>query len=337
MPTPTPLPTAELHVHLEGTLEPEHVYALAERNRVRLPYADVADLRSRLDFTGLQHFLDLYYANMAVLRTEEDFADLTRAYLRRAARGGVRHAEVFLDLQAHTARGVPAEVVLAGVTDALAAAEREHGLSAGLIVTFLRHLPGDAALAALTEVLRLDAPLLGVGLCSSETGSAAPFRDAFALAAAHGLRRVAHAGEEGPAANVTEVLDVLGAERVDHGIRALEDDAVVERLAAEQVPLTLCPLSNVRLRVVRDLAAYPLRQMLRRGLRVTVNSDDPAYFGGYVDDNIRALTAALDLTADELATLARNAVDAAFVGDARRAELRAEVESWVRARRDEGA
>lgn len=323
------IPTAELHVHLEGTLEPELIYDLAARNGVELPWADIDDLRSRYDFTGLQHFLDLYYANMAVLRTEQDFADLTRAYLARASRAGVRHTEVFLDLQAHTARGVPAEVVLRGVGEALGASEQEYAVSSGLILTFLRHLPGEEATAALREALAVDVPLLGVGLCSSETGSARPFRKAFELAAAHGLRRVAHAGEEGPAANVTEVLDVLGAERVDHGIRALEDDAVVERLAREQVPLTMCPLSNVRLRVVDGLAGYPLRELTARGVIVTVNSDDPAYFGGYVDDVYREVTAALDLTVDEVATLARNSARAAFVSPQRRSELEVEIDRWA--------
>lgn len=323
------IPTAELHVHLEGTLEPELIYDLAARNGVELPWADIDDLRSRYDFTGLQHFLDLYYANMAVLRTEQDFADLTRAYLARASRAGVRHTEVFLDLQAHTARGVPAEVVLRGVGEALGASEQEYAVSSGLILTFLRHLPGEEATAALREALAVDVPLLGVGLCSSETGSARPFRKAFELAAAHGLRRVAHAGEEGPAANVTEVLDVLGAERVDHGIRALEDDAVVERLAREEVPLTLCPLSNVRLQVVDGLAGYPLRELTARGVIVTVNSDDPAYFGGYVDDVYREVTAALDLTVDEVATLARNSARAAFVSPQRRSELEVEIDRWA--------
>ena len=322
------IPTAELHLHIEGTLEPELIDTLAERNGVELPWADIDDLRSRYDFTGLQHFLDLYYANMAVLRTEEDFADLTRAYLARAAAGGVRHTEVFLDLQAHTARGIPAEVVLRGVSGALEAAEAEHGVTTGLIVTFLRHLPGEEATAALREALAVDVPLLGVGLCSSETGSAAPFREAFELAAAHGLHRVAHAGEEGPAANVTEVLDVLGVERVDHGLRSLEDDALLDRLAAERVPLTLCPLSNVRLQVVDSLEGYPLRELMDRGVVVTVNSDDPAYFGGYVDDNYRELTTALGLTTGELATLAHNSAEAAFVTPERRARLDAEIEAW---------
>jgi adenosine deaminase len=323
------LPLAELHVHLEGTLEPELILELAERNGVTLPYADLDDLRSRYEFTDLQSFLDLYYANMAVLRTEQDFADLTNAYLARARTAGVRHAEVFFDIQAHTERGVPAEVALAGVSGALQASEAEHGISSGLIVTFLRHLPGDDAVRALKEVIAADVPLLGIGLCSTEIGNPAEkFREVFHLARAEGLHVVAHAGEEGPAQNVWDVLEILGAERVDHGVRALEDDALVAHLVAERIPLTVCPLSNVRLRVVDTLADHPLPSMLERGLVVTVNSDDPAYFGGYVDDNVRQLVDGLGLTRDELRTLALNSFEASFVPPERRAELSAEVEAW---------
>jgi adenosine deaminase len=322
------MPTVELHVHLEGTLEPELIMALAERNRVVLPYADLDDLRSRYSFTDLQSFLDLYYANMAVLRTAEDFYDLTTAYLARARGAGVRHAEMFLDIQAHTGRGIPAAEVLDGVNAALATS-RDHGLTTGLIVTFLRHLPGAEALAALQELLTLDAPLLGVGLCSTElTSHASEFAPAFDLARAHGLHAVAHAGEEGPAQNVWDVLDILHVERVDHGVRSLEDPALVQRLARERVPLTVCPLSNVRLRVVDTLADHPLRTMLDAGLVVTVNSDDPAYFGGYVDENLRQVAEVLSLGPDELLALARNGVESAFVDDARRAELDAEVTAW---------
>ncbi|WP_043497032.1 adenosine deaminase [Georgenia sp. SUBG003] len=322
------MPAVELHVHLEGTLEPELILALAERNRVVLPYADMDDLRSRYSFTGLQSFLDLYYANMAVLRTAEDFYDLTTAYLVRAREAGVRHAEVFLDIQAHTGRGIRAAEVLDGVKAALATS-RDHGLTTGLIVTFLRHLPGAEALAALQELLALDAPLLGVGLCSTElTSHASEFAPAFDLARDHGLHTVAHAGEEGPAQNVWDVLDILHAERVDHGVRAMEDPVLVRRLAGERVPLTVCPLSNVRLRVVDTLADHPLRRMLEAGLVVTVNSDDPAYFGGYVDENLRQVAEVLSLGPDELLTLARNGVEAAFVDGARRAELDAEVTTW---------
>ena len=324
------MPAVELHVHLEGTLEPEMILALAERNRVELPYADLDDLRSRYSFVDLQSFLDLYYANMAVLRTAEDFHDLTTAYLLRARYAGVRHAEVFLDVQAHTGRGIPAAEVLDGVTSALARSG-EHGLTSGLIVTFLRHLPGADALATLQELLALGTPLLGVGLCSTElTSHASEFAPAFDLARANGLHVVAHAGEEGPPQNVADALDILHVERVDHGVRAMEDPALVARLARDRVPLTVCPLSNVRLRVVDTLADHPLRAMLDAGLVVTVNSDDPAYFGGYVDENLREVARALDLGQDELYTLARNGVEAAFVDDARRAELGAEVSAWHR-------
>ncbi|WP_098484997.1 adenosine deaminase [Georgenia soli] len=324
------MPAVELHVHLEGTLEPELIMALAERNRVELPYADLDDLRSRYSFTDLQSFLDLYYANMAVLRTAEDFHDLTTAYLARAREAGVRHAEVFLDVQAHTGRGIRAAEVIDGVTSALATGG-DHGITTGLIVTFLRHLPGAEALATLQELLTLDAPLLGVGLCSTElTSHASEFAPAFDLARAHGLHAVAHAGEEGPPQNVWDVLDILRVERVDHGVRAMEDPVLVRRLADERVPLTVCPLSNVRLRVVDTIADHPLRTMLEAGLVVTVNSDDPAYFGGYVDENLRQVADALALGPEELLTLARNGVESAFVDDARRAELDAEVTAWHR-------
>ncbi|MFC7405915.1 adenosine deaminase [Georgenia alba] len=326
MPT---MPTVELHLHLEGTLEPELILALAERNRVDLPYADPEDLRSRYEFTDLQSFLDLYNANLDVLRTGEDFHDLTAAYLARAATAGVRHAEVFLDLQSHTGRGLRPEEVLDGVTAALDTS-RERGLTSGLIVTLMRHLPPEGAVEAVRQVLDSGAEVLGIGMCSTElVRHARDFAPAFGLARAHGLRLTSHAGEEGPPQHVADVLDILHVERVDHGVRAMEDPALVERLAADQVPLTVCPLSNVRLGVFPSLGEHPLRRMLDAGLLVTVNSDDPAYFGGYVDENFRQVTAALDLSADHLRTLARNAVEAAWVDDARRAELRDEVAGWA--------
>ncbi|MEJ2867943.1 adenosine deaminase [Actinomycetospora sp. OC33-EN08] len=325
--TATP-PAVELHVHVEGTLEPELIMALAERNRVELPYADLDDLRARYAFTDLSHFLDLYYANMAVLREAEDFATMTRAYLERAARAGVRHVELFVDPQAHLARGVGVPVVLEGVSAGLADAPA--GMTTGLIPCFLRDRPAEEADEVLDALLASGVPLLGVGLDSAEAGNPpGRFADVFARARAAGLRLVAHAGEEGPAAYVREALDVLGVERVDHGIRALEDQALVTRLAEEAVPLTVCPLSNVRLRAVRTLAAHPLPLMLGAGLAVSVHSDDPAYFGGYVDDNHRAVMEALHLTRAQVHTLASNAVEAAFVDDTRRAELREEVAAWA--------
>jgi adenosine deaminase len=321
-------PAVELHVHVEGTLEPELILELAQRRGVALPYADLDDLRARYAFTDLPDFLDLYYANMAVLCTAEDFAAMTGAYLERAAAGGVRHVELFVDPQAHLARGVPLEAVLEGVSGALAAAPA--GMTTGLIPCFLRDRPADEAAEVLEALVRSGTPLLGVGLDSAEIGyPPVGFADVYARARAEGLRLVAHAGEEGPASYVRDALDLLGVERVDHGIRSLDDPALVQRLAREAVPLTVCPLSNVRLRAVDTLADHPLPRMLEAGLAVSVHSDDPAYFGGYVDDNHRAVADALGLTRDQVRTLADNAVEAAFVDDARRTELRAEVAAWA--------
>lgn len=313
---------AELHLHLEGTLEPELIFALAERNGVRLPYADLDDLRSRYDFNDLQSFLNLYYTNMQVLQTAQDFADLTDAYLARAQRAGIRRAEVFFDLQAHTARGVAPEVALGGVHRALADAESTYGISTGLILTFLRHLPSQDAMTAYRQAIDTGVPLLGVGLCSTEVGyPAAGFAEVFARARADGLRTVAHAGEEGDASYIWDALDGLGIERVDHGLHAIDDERLIERLVAEQIPLTMCPLSNVRLKVVPSLAAHPILQLLRRGVQVTVNSDDPAYFGGYLDDVVAALRAEFDLTDAEVAQLARNSIEASFASAAEKARL----------------
>ncbi len=325
-------PFAELHLHLEGTLEPEMVFELAERNRVRLPWHDLDDLLGRYSYSCLQDFLDLYYANMAVLRTEADFAELTDAYLARAAASGVVRAEVFLDLQAHLARGVPAPVVLAGVADALSRSQADHGVSSGLILTFLRHLPAADAERAYAAALATGVELLGVGLCSSEVGfPAAPFADLYARARADGLHTVAHAGEEGGPDYVWEALDVLAAERVDHGINAMADPRLVGHLAERQVPLTVCPLSNVRLGAVPSLAAHPLPAMLDAGLLVCVNSDDPAYFGGYLDTNLTSVAKEFGLTDGQLDTLAANSVLASFLPDAEKARLLAP--AGVRVRR----
>lgn len=322
------LPKAELHLHLEGTLEPETIFGLAERNGIRLPYADVDDLAARYEFNDLQSFLDLYYANMATLQTAQDFADMTEAYLVRAATAGVRHAEVFLDPQAHTARGVPLQEVMDGVCAALASAPTRHNISTGLIITMLRDHSAQSAMDTLDAVLRLGAPIIGIGLDSAELGNPpSKFVEVFARARADGLHAVAHAGEEGPPSYIWEALDMLGAERIDHGVRCLEDDRLVARLAAERIPLTVCPLSNVRLKVVPDLASHPLPEMLRAGLLVTVNSDDPAYFGGYVDENFDAIAEALELGEPTLADLARNSINAAFLDPSRRDALLAEIDS----------
>lgn len=313
---------AELHLHLEGTLEPELVFELAQRNKISLPWRDVDDLRSRYHYGCLHDFLDLYYANMAVLRTEADFADLTDAYLARAASGGVVHAEVFLDLQAHLERGVPAAVVLAGVTDALGRSEADHHVSSGLILTFLRHLSAADAERAYDAALATGVELLGIGLCSSEVGfPAAPFAPLWQRARADGLHTVAHAGEEGDASYVWEALRELKVERVDHGIAAMEDPSLVAYLAEHQIPLTTCPLSNVKLKAVPSLAAHPLPAMLDAGLLVTVNSDDPAYFGGYLDGNIAAVQAEFGLTGAQLATLAANSIKASFLSPAQKDRL----------------
>jgi adenosine deaminase len=324
------MPKAELHLHLEGTLEPDTIFRFAERNRIQLPYADVGELASRYEFADLQSFLDLYYANMATLLVAEDFAEMTEAYLTRAAAAGVRHAEVFLDPQAHTARGVPLRVVLDGVTHALGASQRRHGISTGLIITMLRDNSAQSAMQTLDAILDLGSPILGVGLDSAEVGNPpSKFVDVFDKARAVGLHVVAHAGEEGPPSYIWQALDQLHVERIDHGVRCLEDEVLVTRLATERIPLTVCPLSNVRLKVVADLARHPLPAMLERGLLVTVNSDDPAYFGGYVDDNFAAIRDGLGLGAADLVTLARNSIEASFLDEAPKSSLLAQVDAAV--------
>ncbi|KQX16982.1 adenosine deaminase [Streptomyces sp. Root431] len=335
MPLPTALPTAlpkaELHLHIEGTLEPELAFALAARNGVTLPYADTNALREAYEFSDLQSFLDLYYGLMAVLRTAEDFTELADAYLERAAAQGVRHAEIFFDPQAHTARGVAIGTVVEGLGAALDRAEERYGISTRLIMCFLRDESAESALATLEAAKPHLHRITGVGLDSAEVGHPpAKFREVYEEAARLGLRRVAHAGEEGPAEYVREALDVLGVERVDHGLRCMEDPELVARLARERVPLTLCPLSNVRLRVIDTLADHPLRAMMDAGLLVTVNSDDPAYFGGYAGDNFDAVRAALALEPEQLRELARNSFEASFLEDdePRRARYLAEVEAF---------
>jgi len=320
------LPFAELHLHVEGTLEPELVLALARRNGVDLPYRDAEELRRAYAFGDLQSFLDLYYEAMSVLREPQDFADMTSAYLRRAARAGVRHAEIMFDPQAHLVRGVPLETVVDGIASVLATSERDHGVSTLLIAAFLRDRDEDEALDVLDRLLAADAPIVGIGLDSAEVGHPpAKFARLFERAGRAGLRRVAHAGEEGPPEYVTETLDVLGAERIDHGIRCLEDDALVARLVEQGTPLTVCPLSNVALRAVPSLDRHPVLEMLARGLNVSVHSDDPAYFGGYLDDTLRALEDVLGLTPEQRATLAANSVRSSFLPAERRDALLAEI------------
>jgi adenosine deaminase len=308
-------PKAELHIHVEGSLEPELIFALAARHGVALPYPDVAALRAAYAFTDLQSFLDLYYAGAGVLRQEADFFELAWAYFERAAADAVVHAELFFDPQTHTARGVDIGAVIRGLHHACRRAHAELGLSASLILCFLRHLSEDDALATLEAALPYRHHFVGVGLDSSERGNPPEkFARVFARARELGLHRVAHAGEEGPAAYIAGALDVLGAERIDHGVRCVEDPALVARLAAQRVPLTVCPLSNVRLRVFDSLEQHNLPALLAAGLCVSVNSDDPAYFGGYLNDNLIATFEALpQLDARAAYALLRNSFEASFV------------------------
>ncbi|NNC92314.1 MAG: adenosine deaminase [Acidimicrobiia bacterium] len=324
------LPKAELHLHIEGTLEPELMFAFADRNGIELPYGSVDDLRAAYEFADLQSFLDIYYQGAAVLVTEQDFADLMLAYLERAHADGVRHAEIFFDPQTHTERGVGFPVFMAGFAAAQRDAEERLGITSLLIMCFLRHLPAEAAADTLEAAEPYLDRLVGVGLDSGEVGNPPePFAEVYEAARDHGLRAVAHAGEEGPAAYIRGALDVLGVERIDHGVRVEDDDELVERLVRQSIPLTMCPLSNVKLRVFDDMADHNLKRLLQRGVRVTINSDDPAYFGGYVGDNYLAVAEALDLSRADLAQLARNSLEAAFLPNGRRAELLAELEAFV--------
>ena len=324
------IPKAELHIHIEGSLEPELIFALAQRNGVALPYASVEALRAAYAFTDLQSFLDIYYAGASVLLHEADFFDMAWAYLQRAHADNVVHTEIFFDPQTHTARGVPMTTVIHGLKRACDRARTELGLSSHLILCFLRHLSEDDALTTLEAALPLREHFIGVGLDSSELGHPPEkFANVFARCRAMGLRVVAHAGEEGPPSYIWQALDVLRAERIDHGVRCLEDAALVQRLAAERVPLTVCPLSNLKLCVVTDLADHPMKRLLDAGLCATVNSDDPAYFGGYLNENFVQTVQALGLTEADVVQLARNSFEASFLCDEHRAALLRKMELAV--------
>ncbi len=324
------IPKAELHIHIEGSLEPELIFALAQRNGVALPYASVEALRAAYAFTDLQSFLDIYYAGASVLLHEADFFDMAWAYLQRAHADNVVHTEIFFDPQTHTARGVPIATVIHGLKRACDRAQAELGLSSHLILCFLRHLSEDDALATLEAALPLREHFIGVGLDSSELGHPPEkFANVFARCRALGLRVVAHAGEEGPPSYIWQALDVLRAERIDHGVRCLEDAALVQRLAAERVPLTVCPLSNLKLCVVTDLADHPMKRLLNADLCATVNSDDPAYFGGYLNENFVQTVQALNLSEADVVQLARNSLEASFVCDEHRAALLRKMELTV--------
>jgi adenosine deaminase len=308
------LPKAELHVHVEGTFEPGLIFEIGERNRVPIPYASIEALREAYDFTNLQSFLDVYYAGMNVLRIEQDFYDLALAYLRRAASEGVRHAEIFFDPQGHTSRGIPFDTVVDGLRAALVEAERNLGVTSSLILCFLRDRTIESAMEILDGAVRNRERIVAVGLDSAEIGNPpSKFARVFDRARAEGFLTVAHAGEEGPPSYIREALDILRVSRVDHGVRCLEDAALVERLRQDRIPLTVCPFSNVRLKVVENLREHPLERMLDAGLLVTVNSDDPAYFGGYVAENYEGVVEELHLNDDEIKTLARNSFAASFL------------------------
>ncbi len=308
------LPKAELHLHIEGSLEPELMFALAERNGVAIPFASVDGVRAAYAFSNLQDFLDIYYAGASVLQTEADFHDLALAYFDRAAADGVVHTEIMFDPQTHTDRGIAFDTVMRGLLSGMAAAQTKHGMTCALIMSFLRHLSEDAAFETLTMAEPWLDRIAAVGLDSSEVGHPpAKFARVFAAARDKGLKLVAHAGEEGPPGYVYEALDLLQVDRIDHGNRALEDAALVARLADEGMTLTVCPLSNLKLCVVSDLADHPLDRMLAQGLKATINSDDPAYFGGYVADNYRAMAQARGLSREDLATLARNSFTGSFL------------------------
>lgn len=324
------LPKAELHLHIEGSLEPELMFALAKRNDVAIPFASVEEVRAAYSFSRLQDFLDIYYAGADVLRTTQDFHDLAIAYFDRAAADGVVHAEIMFDPQTHTARGIPFGTAIEGLLSGMAEAEAKHGMTSKLIMSFLRHLDEDDAFATLEAAKpwldRIDA----VGLDSSELGHPPEkFARVFAEARALGLRLVAHAGEEGPPEYVYQALDLLGIDRLDHGNRSLEDPVLTARLARTSMTLTVCPLSNLKLCVVDDMADHPIDRMLREGLRATINSDDPAYFGGYIADNYRAAAAARGLDRDDLALLARNSFLGSFLPDDAVAAHLAKLDAYV--------
>ncbi|ARN19551.1 adenosine deaminase [Piscinibacter gummiphilus] len=322
------MPKAELHIHIEGSLEPELIFALAKRNGVSLPYPSVEALRAAYAFTDLQSFLDIYYAGASVLLKEEDFFDMAMAYFQRAKADNVVHAELFFDPQTHTDRGVPFATVIDGLVRACETAQRELGISALLIMCFLRHLSEEAAFETLEQALPHRDKFVGVGLDSGERGNPPEkFARVFARCRELGLHLVAHAGEEGPAAYISTALDVLKVERIDHGVRCVEDPALVKRLAAERVPLTVCPLSNVKLCVYGTMADHNLATLLADGLCVTVNSDDPAYFGGYMNQNFLETFAALpQLGPREAHQLAANSFEASFVDEARKQAWRAELD-----------
>jgi adenine deaminase len=325
------LPKAELHLHIEGTLEPELAFQLAEKHGIRLPYATIEDLRRAYQFSSLQSFLDIYYAGADVLRDEEDFHLLTQAYLRRVHAQGVVHVEIFFDPQTHTERGVPFATVLAGIRQGLLEGREKLGITFRLILCFLRHLSAQEAMRTLEEALPHKHFIDAVGLDSSEAGHPpGKFVDVFARAQREGLLAVAHAGEEGPPAYIAEALDLLKVQRIDHGVRCEEDEALVQRLVRERMPLTMCPLSNLKLKVYDRMESHNLKRLLDRGVCVTVNSDDPAYFGGYLLENYLAAQRALGLSQDDLTQLARNSIEASFLDAAAKQRWQSAIDEYAK-------
>lgn len=317
------LPKAELHVHIEGTFEPELMFAIAQRNQIEIPYKSVEEVKQAYNFHNLQSFLDIYYAGANVLVHEQDFYDLAWAYFEKCHEDRVMHTEMFFDPQTHTDRGVAFETVINGLQRACNDAQTQYGISSHLIMCFLRHLSEEAAFDTLTQAMPFKNQIIGVGLDSSEVGHPpSKFERVFAKAREAGFLVVAHAGEEGPAEYVWEALDLLKVNRIDHGVRSEEDPALMQRLIAEKMPLTVCPLSNLKLCVVDDMAEHNIRRLLQQGVHVTVNSDDPSYFGGYMNDNFIAITEALSLSNDELKKLAQNSFEASFISDA-------EKQKWI--------
>ncbi len=310
------LPKAELHMHIEGSLEPELMFKLAARNGIDLPYKSVDELRAQYDFNNLQEFLDIYYQGCAVLQTEQDFYDLAWAYLEKAKQDHVVHTEIFYDPQSHTDRGIPFEVAINGLYRAFDDAQEKLGISFHIIACFLRHLPEQDALDLYPEILKHQDKILGIGLDSSELGHPPEkYQQVFAQAKKDGFKVVAHAGEEGPADYVKQAIDLLQVDRIDHGNRCLDDDILTAQIAHKGIALTVCPLSNLKLKVVEDLQDHPIKQMLKKGLMATINSDDPAYFGGYINDNFYQLAAAVDLSDDDIFTLVENSFKASFLPD----------------------
>ena len=325
------MPKVELHLHIEGTLEPELMFALSRRNKIKLPYNSIQEIHDAYQFTNLQSFLDIYYQGANVLQTEQDFYDLMWAYLKKAAEQNVRHTEVFFDPQTHTARGIPFEVFMPGFLKAKEDAREKLGITSELILCFLRHLSPEAALETLEQATPYKDKILGVGLDSSEKGRPPSlFTEVFAKAEKEGYLPVAHAGEEGPAEYIWEALDLLHVKRIDHGVRSVDDPKLIDFLVKSQIPLTVCPLSNIKLCVFDEMSQHNIKQLLDLGVRVTINSDDPAYFGGYMNENFLATQAGLKLSKEDLYRISRNTIEASFISSERAAELKTELDEYFR-------